>query len=372
MSDESQITKSQVADSPSESGVNRRDAFRGLAAAAAVGVGSSAQAAEESCQARNPYGGGPNSGITLPPYYKPTSSIANANTFFPGVEDLGANEMRISFIGSTPVPPTLTQPARRSWSSSATANASSSTSGPAACAISWPCRCRCKWSTTSSSRIKDDIIALSNGCVCCTIRDDLLETVIKTIDRPEAPEYILLEASGVADPSGIAMTFLDPELWQRIRLDSITCVVDAEQIFAQPELPDLMALKLRQIAFSDMMILNKCDLAGPERMRQVRSWIDDQFSRLRIIEAAYCDVPLEFLLSVGRFDPARWGLEHDGCANENCRANAITISEATTRRPSARPAGLAAGCRQARGHFDAGHDETHPTGRSLVRITSRS
>ena len=167
--------------------------------------------------------------------------------------------------------------------------------------------------------IKDDIIALSNGCVCCTIRDDLLETVIKTIDRPEAPEYILLEASGVADPSGIAMTFLDPELRQRIRLDSITCVVDAEQIFAHPELPDLMALKLRQIAFSDMMILNKCDLAGPERMRQVRSWIDDQFSRLRIIEAAYCDVPLEFLLSVGRFDPARWGLEHDGCANENCR-----------------------------------------------------
>lgn len=109
MSDESQITKSQVADPPSESGVNRRDAFKGLAAAAAVGVGSSAQAAEESCQARNPYGGGPNSGITLPPYYKPTPSIANANTFFPGVEDLGANEMRISFIGSTPVPPTLTQ-----------------------------------------------------------------------------------------------------------------------------------------------------------------------------------------------------------------------------------------------------------------------
>ena len=51
--------------------------------------------------------------------------------------------------------------------------------------------------------VQDDVISLANGCVCCTIRDDLLETVIQTINRPEAPEYILLEASGVADPSGL-------------------------------------------------------------------------------------------------------------------------------------------------------------------------
>src|SRR4051794_3148818 len=59
--------------------------------------------------AMNPYGGGPNTGITLPPYYRPTPSVANANTFFPGIEELGADEMRISFIGSSPVPPTRTQ-----------------------------------------------------------------------------------------------------------------------------------------------------------------------------------------------------------------------------------------------------------------------
>jgi len=57
----------------------------------------------------NPYGGGPNTGITLPPYYRPTPSVANANTFFPGVEELGDDEMRISFIGSSPVPPTRAQ-----------------------------------------------------------------------------------------------------------------------------------------------------------------------------------------------------------------------------------------------------------------------
>ena len=172
--------------------------------------------------------------------------------------------------------------------------------------------------------VQDDVISLANGCVCCTIRDDLVETVEAVINRPEAPEYILLEASGVADPSGIAMTFVNPDLQDRIRLDSITCVVDADQVFAHPDYPDLMALKLRQVAFSDMMILNKVDLAGPEQVKKVRAWADETFGRLRIVEANHCDVPLEILLSVGRFDPARSGveheaLEHSGCLDPHCR-----------------------------------------------------
>ena len=170
--------------------------------------------------------------------------------------------------------------------------------------------------------VKDDVISLANGCVCCTIRDDLVETVIDTINRPEAPEYILLEASGVADPASIAMTFIDQNLRDRIRLDSVTCVVDADQVFAHPEYPDLMNLKLRQVAFSDMLILNKVDLAGPEQTKKVRDWIDGTFSRLRVVETNHCDVPLEILLSVGRFDTAgaeqRHGSNHAGCNDVNC------------------------------------------------------
>ena len=71
---------------------------------------SSAKAAADLSPA-NPYGGGPNTGITLPPYYRPTPSVKNANTFFPGVEELGSDEMRISFVGSSPVPPTRNQAA---------------------------------------------------------------------------------------------------------------------------------------------------------------------------------------------------------------------------------------------------------------------
>ena len=105
-----------------------------------------------------------------------------------------------------------------------------------------------------------DVINLANGCVCCNVRDDLVAAVTQVMDRDERPEYILLEASGVADPSGIALTFMDESMRDRIRLDSIMCVVDAEQVFAAPE---MMELKLRQVAFADLLILNKVDLVTP-------------------------------------------------------------------------------------------------------------
>ena len=112
-----------------------------------------------------------------------------------------------------------------------------------------------------------DVINLANGCVCCNIREDLVAAVMQVMARPEQPEYILLEASGVADPSGIALTFMDEDMRDRIRLDSIMCVVDAEQIFAAPE---MMELKLRQVAFADMLILDKVDLATRRRSRGSR------------------------------------------------------------------------------------------------------
>src|SRR3954452_15095747 len=120
MSEKDTAENEQAAGSLHDAAVNRRDAFRGLAAAAAgaaVGVVSPAQTAEAAepgltptaGQPQNPYGGGPNTGITLPPYYRPTPSVKNANTFFPQSEELGPDEMRVSFIGSTPVPPTRSQ-----------------------------------------------------------------------------------------------------------------------------------------------------------------------------------------------------------------------------------------------------------------------
>ena len=161
-----------------------------------------------------------------------------------------------------------------------------------------------------------DIISLANGCICCNVRDDLVAAVTEVMARPEPPEYILLEASGVADPSGIALTFMDASMRDQVRLDSIMCVVDAEQVFASPE---MMELKLRQVAFADLLILNKIDLVMPQDITRIKAWLDDRFHRYRLVEAAGGNVPLEILLSVGRFDPAQ--LDHQPARpSDGCRA----------------------------------------------------
>ena len=177
--------------------------------------------------------------------------------------------------------------------------------------------------------VESNVISLANGCVCCTIRDDLVATVMETINRPESPEYILLEASGVAEPTGIAMTFNNPAFRDRIRLDSILCVVDAEQVFAAPE---AIELKIFQMACADMVILNKVDLVDRAQIAKIKQWLDSRFYRYRLVETTHADVPLPVLLSVGRFDPARLDgpMEEGFCTDRNCRHEHHDHSKAFT------------------------------------------
>ncbi len=174
-----------------------------------------------------------------------------------------------------------------------------------------------------------DIISLANGCVCCSIRDDLLTAVAQVIARPERPEYIILEASGVAEPSGIAFTFINASFHEQIRLDSILCLVDASQVFAVPE---MMELKTHQIAYSDMLILTKTDLVGREEIARIRAWLDDRFHRYRLVEAPNGEVPLEILLSCGRFDPSQMDAGRawaHACTGDNCN-HSHALSQFTT------------------------------------------
>lgn len=169
--------------------------------------------------------------------------------------------------------------------------------------------------------LESDVISLANGCVCCSIRSDLLEAITNVLDRPERPEYVLLEASGVANPAGIAVTFTDMGLRDRIRLDSITCVMDAEQVFAAPE---QMKLKLWQIGFSDLLVLNKVDLVGSDQIEKIKTWLNEHLDRYRLIESKSCDLPLDILLSVGRFDAGQLESapgDHDEhtCQDRYCR-----------------------------------------------------
>jgi len=159
--------------------------------------------------------------------------------------------------------------------------------------------------------VEENMISLTNGCVCCEIRDDLIISLEQLLLRVDEIDYVILEASGVADPEGIVMTFLAQKYEGLLRLDSITCVVDAEAIFSDGDNAALSYLKIRQIGYSDLVILNKVDLVTPTHIEVVREWVGAHLNRIRIVEAVHCDVPLEILLAVGRFDPENMVRQND-------------------------------------------------------------
>jgi G3E family GTPase len=117
----------------------------------------------------------------------------------------------------------------------------------------------------------------------------------------------------------------------RRRLDSIISIVDADQAFACPEYPGVQELKLRQISYSDMVILNKVDLVDDVQLRRVRDWIDGRMNRVRIVEAVQCDVPLEILLAVGRFDPTQLVYSDNGHGHDHHDREFSTWSYETDR-----------------------------------------
>lgn len=145
----------------------------------------------------------------------------------------------------------------------------------------------------------DDMINLANGCICCTIRGDLLRAVLELVSRDEPPEYIIIEPSGVSDPVSVAQTFLLPELRPILRLDSIIAVVDAEQF--QHLKGNDSYLAYEQLVTADIIVINKTDLVTPEQLQALKTrWT---YPRARIIETTYGQVPLELVLGVGRFSP---------------------------------------------------------------------
>ncbi|MFN8418305.1 MAG: GTP-binding protein [Anaerolineae bacterium] len=149
--------------------------------------------------------------------------------------------------------------------------------------------------------VDGDMISLSNGCICCTIHD-LLKEALRLLDRPEKPEYIVVECSGVSDPVSVAQTFMMPELRQWLQVDSILTVVDAEQLEVLKGQEAYLALE--QISVADIIILNKVDLVTPEKLAKLkREWA---YPQARIIETTYADVPLELVLGIGKYNPDRY------------------------------------------------------------------
>jgi G3E family GTPase len=142
-------------------------------------------------------------------------------------------------------------------------------------------------------------VSLANGCVCCEIRGDLVAAVDSVLGQDRALDALVLEASGVAEPSGIARTFTSEVFRSPIRLDGIVAVIDAEQLPAQAEDPTTRDLVFGQIGYSDIVLLNKIDLANRAQVDAVRTFVHDRLPTVRIIETSHAQVPFHVLLGTG-------------------------------------------------------------------------
>ena len=148
----------------------------------------------------------------------------------------------------------------------------------------------------------DDIVELSNGCICCSINGELLETVDRILEQSKDLDYLVVETTGLADPLPVAMTFLGSELRDQTRLDSIITLIDAEN-FGEETLASQVGRS--QVIYGDILLLNKTDLVDEARLKSIESTLRDVKTDARILRSQKGEVPLPLLLSVGLFESDR-------------------------------------------------------------------
>ncbi|MCM0593209.1 MAG: GTP-binding protein [Gloeotrichia echinulata IR180] len=149
----------------------------------------------------------------------------------------------------------------------------------------------------------ENMVELNNGCICCTINNDLVDAVYKVLEREEKLDYLVVETTGLADPLPVALTFLGTELRDLTRLDSIITVVDAANYSL-----DLFNSQAAysQIAYGDVIILNKADLVDEPTLQELERKIGEIKEDARILRTIRSEVPLPLILSVGLFESDKY------------------------------------------------------------------
>ena len=150
----------------------------------------------------------------------------------------------------------------------------------------------------------DEIVELNNGCICCTINEDLVKTVQKILERKEKLDYLIVETTGVADPLPVAVTFLTTELRGKTRLDSIITVVDCDNFYVKTKEESIAAKQ--QITYGDVILLNKTDLVESQVVAKIEDKIRQQRPNARILRTVKGNVSLPLILSVGLFESDRY------------------------------------------------------------------
>ena len=146
---------------------------------------------------------------------------------------------------------------------------------------------------------------MNNGCICCTVRGDLIRILGQLLKRRDKFDYILVETTGLADPGPVAQTFFsDDEMKRAFRLDGIVTLVDAKHIGLHLE--DAPEAK-EQIAFADRILLNKTDLVGKDELEALENKIRSINALARIHRTTQAVLGVDHVLNIHAFDPASKG-----------------------------------------------------------------
>ena len=149
----------------------------------------------------------------------------------------------------------------------------------------------------------EEVFEMNNGCVCCTVRGDLIKIVNGLMRRKGRFDAIIVETTGLADPGPVAQTFfVDEDVKEKTRLDSVTTVVDAKHVLLR--LSDSREAR-EQIAFADQIVLNKTDLVSEDDLRMIEARLRRLNPLAPIHRAQRSNVPLEAVLGRNSFDLER-------------------------------------------------------------------
>lgn len=146
----------------------------------------------------------------------------------------------------------------------------------------------------------EEIFEMNNGCICCTVRGDLIRIMGALMKRKDRFDAILIETTGMADPAPVAQTFfVDDELREQLRLDAVITMVDAKHVLLH--LDDSSECQ-EQIAFADVILLNKCDLVTPLELDALEERIRSMNALAKIHRTFNAQIDLDKVLNVGGFD----------------------------------------------------------------------
>ncbi|CTQ57297.1 Putative metal chaperone YciC [Roseibium album] len=146
----------------------------------------------------------------------------------------------------------------------------------------------------------EEIFEMNNGCICCTVRGDLIRTVQNLMKRKNAFDAIIVETTGVADPAPVAQTFfMDDDVRASARLDAVVAVVDSRHVLQRLE--DTEEAE-DQVAFADVILINKTDLVSPEELSEVEARIRSINPYAVLHHSERCGIEIAKVLDRGAFD----------------------------------------------------------------------